>query len=290
MLLPEVLLWVPYVSSVAWVIYFLCIMTVDDEYQLFSYLARFKVIAFVMWGMLPVVMDWFGYYFVITGGRLGTEDEICFSGGPHQAPLDRVFDICFITMHFLAYVVFAKYKYVRRQHFSGALKRTVWTGDKDHGDHEINAVVIFDVCVAVVAALGVTLDFAYRVNGGSSLADFFLEMWDVVFVHPMEAHSFAMYMSAMYTTIIGMFALPWLLLAIPGLGDMLHQMRPTGFDEAGGLKLVMTLQQMKRKQKKLAMAGRLSEQEQALLNSVCRARARTPDLGISNSRLLHASY
>ena len=42
MLLPEVLLWVPYVSSVAWVIYFLCIMPVDDEYQLFSYLARFK--------------------------------------------------------------------------------------------------------------------------------------------------------------------------------------------------------------------------------------------------------
>ena len=93
-----------------------------------------------------------------------------------------------------------------------------------------------------------------------------------------RAHTHPRRARQMYTTIIGMFALPWLLLAIPGLGDMLHQMRPTGFDEAGGLQLVMTLQQMKRKQKKLAMAGRLSEQEQALLNSVCRARARTPRL------------
>ena len=44
-------------------------------------------------------------------------------------------------------------------------------------------------------------------------------------------------------------------------------MRPTGFDEGGGLKLVMTLQQMKRKQKRMATAHVLNHEEAALLNT-----------------------
>jgi len=53
-------------------------------------------------------------------------------------------------------------------------------------------------------------------------------------------------MVSLYTTLLGLFSIPWLVFAIPGVGALLHQMRPTGFDEAGGLKLEMTLQQVRR--------------------------------------------
>ena len=39
-----IMLWVPFgVSGVAWLVYLLCVLTVDDEYQLFTFLLRFKV-------------------------------------------------------------------------------------------------------------------------------------------------------------------------------------------------------------------------------------------------------
>ena len=82
--------------------------------------------------------------------------------------------------------------------------------------------------------------------------------------------------------------MPWLVFAIPGVGGMLHQMRPTGFDEAGGLKLEMNLQQMKRKQKRLMHANLLSVEEAELLYAhvqelpelgmTARARAKARDL------------
>ena len=56
------------------------------------------------------------------------------------------------------------------------------------------------------------------------------------------------YMVSLYTTLLGLFSMPWLVFAIPGVGGLLHQMRPTGFDEAGGLKLQMNLQQARSEQ------------------------------------------
>ena len=55
--------------------------------------------------------------------------------------------------------------------------------------------------------------------------------------------------------------MPWIVFVIPGVGAIIHQMRSTGFDEAGGLKLQMTLQQMKRKQARLMNAELLSDEE-----------------------------
>ena len=44
MALLYLLLWLPFgISSLAWLIYLLCVLTVDDEYQLFTFLLRFKV-------------------------------------------------------------------------------------------------------------------------------------------------------------------------------------------------------------------------------------------------------
>ena len=47
MLLLYLLLWMPFgISGPAWLVYLLCILTVDDEYQLFTFLLRFKVFAY----------------------------------------------------------------------------------------------------------------------------------------------------------------------------------------------------------------------------------------------------
>ena len=68
------------------------------------------------------------------------------------------------------------------------------------------------------------------------------------------------------TTWIGLSSLPFLILKCPGLGDMLHQMRATGYNEAGEVKLQLDLPQMKAKQIKLAERGRLCEMEATLLD------------------------
>ena len=87
-----------------------------------------------------------------------------------------------------------------------------------------------------------------------------------------------MFMVSLYTTLLSLFAIPWVAFAIPGVGALLHQMRPTGFDEAGGLKLEMTLQQMKRKQKRLMHANLLSVEEAELLYAHMQA---LPEMGLT---------
>ena len=104
--------------------------------------------------------------------------------------------------------------------------------------------------------------------------DYFEQLWHMLILKPTTSAEaryewqLETYMFSLYTTFLGLFcSAPWLILSIPGVGPWIHQMRPTGFDEGGGLKLVMTLQQMKRKQMRMATAGRLSQEETALLNT-----------------------
>ncbi len=140
------LLWIPFlsISGPAWMIYLLCILTVDDEYQLFTFLLRFKVFAYIMWGVVPVVVDWLSFYAAVIDGdftRRQKHDEahadpasICIKGGPSTNSLGQFGDHCFLLTWYLSYVVFARYKWMRREHHSGRRPRSVWTGDHDHGN------------------------------------------------------------------------------------------------------------------------------------------------------------
>lgn len=257
MALLYLLLWTPFgISSVAWLVYLLCVLTVDDEYQLFTFMLRFKAFAFLMWGAIPTIVDQFAFYITTIRGEpisgsssTGVDDSrpdpgsICISGGPSTSTIDRFSDVCFILTWFLSYLVFARYKWVRREHLSGRKPRSVWTGDKDNGDIEINAVMAWDLLATALFTLVLTLYRAFHTN----------------------TDQVEMYMVALYTTMLGLCCLPWIVFVIPGVGLIIHQMRPTGFDEAGGLKLLMDLQQMKRKQTRLMHANLLSEEEAQLL-------------------------
>mmetsp|Transcript_7910 Transcript_7910/g.18555 ORF Transcript_7910/g.18555 Transcript_7910/m.18555 type:complete len:591 (-) Transcript_7910:231-2003(-) len=253
MALLYLLLWLPFgISSTAWLVYLLCVLTVDDEYQLFTFLLRFKAFAFLMWGVVPIIMDQFAFYIATITGKPVTwpstngldPGSICISGGPSTSLIDKFEDVCFLLTWFLAYLVFARYKWMRRSHLSGHKPRSVWTGDNDNGDREISAVMAWDVLFTALFTLIITFFQAFHTNTGKVDT----------------------YMVSLYTTLLGLCCMPWIVFVIPGVGPIIHQMRPTGFDEAGQLKLLMDLQQMKRKQTRLMHAHLLSEEEAELLN------------------------
>eukprot|EP00316_Scyphosphaera_apsteinii_P007430 CAMPEP_0119341000 /NCGR_PEP_ID=MMETSP1333-20130426/101452_1 /TAXON_ID=418940 /ORGANISM="Scyphosphaera apsteinii, Strain RCC1455" /LENGTH=90 /DNA_ID=CAMNT_0007352875 /DNA_START=283 /DNA_END=555 /DNA_ORIENTATION=+ len=58
-----------------------------------------------------------------------------------------------------------------------------------------------------------------------------------------EIHNYISFL----TTFLGLFAVPFIILNVPMLGSFTHQLRPTAFDQAGGLRLAMSLEQMKKK-------------------------------------------
>ena len=58
--------------------------------------------------------------------------SICISS-IRSSLIDQFSDQCFLLTWFLAYLVFARYKWMRRSHLSGRRLRSVWTGDIDNG-------------------------------------------------------------------------------------------------------------------------------------------------------------
>ena len=69
----------------------------------------------------------------------------------------------------------------------------------------------------------------------------------------------------MITTTLGISALPWLVFKIPVVGELLHQMRATGYNAKGEVELIMTLPQMKQKQLNLANMNKLGKEESEAL-------------------------
>ena len=56
-------------------------------------------------------------------------------------------------------------------------------------------------------------------------------------------------------TTVSLLAAPFLLWKIPVVGELIHQMRPTGFDRGGGLRLTMSLADMKKKYERTQAAS-----------------------------------
>ena len=67
--------------------------------------------------------------------------RICIAGGPSTTFLDGFTDRAFVLTWMLCYVLVVRYKSVRARHFSLELARSVWTGDGDFGETEINCVL-----------------------------------------------------------------------------------------------------------------------------------------------------
>ena len=108
---------------------------------------------------------------------------------------------------------------------------------------ELAAVMKFDACATALLFLVAHLDLTYRVLGATTLSAFFTHL-----VTPYDAvDTRAVVHFEFQASLLGLIALPWLLFVIPFVGEMLHQMRITGFDQQGHLRLWLEPYQMRDK-------------------------------------------
>lgn len=170
-----------------------------------------------MWGVVPIVLDWLTFYGAVIEGDYtrrraggagvdhdqlsaigheqlhGAENVVCITGGPSTTTIDQLSDHCFILTWFLAYIVYARYKWLRRAHLTGRRPRSVWTGDHDHGDREVSAVMMWDGLTTILFTLLTSCILTYIVGDHSfswfrsgELRGFFRQIVHVAVIVPGE--------------------------------------------------------------------------------------------------------
>jgi hypothetical protein len=279
-----------------WFFYCLCVITVQDEFTLFNYIASFKTWCFVMCGVLPVFADFFVFYFDISSRQIDDHGD-----DPTALKTRHLYDhdysflawynlVCnraFLALWIVCWLVFARYRRVRSLHFaeeeeagagehsgrqrlhrevqeegspkpkernqalvakgksedaSGvAIYNAVHTGDQDTGDHEQTLLMKWDAIAILLHMFLGLLDLYFRME---------ISMVQAVFDPTREELLFETFIC----TTLSLLAAPFVLWKIPVVGELIHQMRPTGFDEAGGLRLTMSLADMKKKHERTQAA------------------------------------
>ena len=268
------------ISLLSWCFYFLSVVTVPDEFTLFNFIASFKVYCFVFCGVLPLFFDFFVFYWELSTPRQPSEGGCLQPSSAAEGAqevledegltawffwyYDLIVQRTFFAIWLLCWVVYLQYVRVRRFHFcKGASRRpmesvndleaavrewaetdgvrridpasgAIHTGDKDTGNFEQRLLMGWDAVVIIAHVACVSLDYALRFD--SSLLQAALA--------PTETSTIV---EKFVITSLSIFSAPFLLWKLPVVGELFHQMRPTGFDEAGQLKIVMRLEDMKRK-------------------------------------------
>merc|ERR1712166_358282 len=108
----------------------------------------------------------------------------------------------------------------------------IHTGDSDTGDREQTALMKWDAIVIVLHAIFGIPDLYLRIGGS---------VYQAVF----SPNSLTMLFESFLCTSISIFSAPFVLWKLPVAGELFHQLRPTGFDQAGKLRLQMSLAEMK---------------------------------------------
>ena len=282
----DLLFYLPYgIGTSTWLLYIsIVLFTVDDLYQLFMCICSFRCFAFIFWGCIPILTDWFQMYVSFSGGDTLTHvlqkdhgvvsnlrpNSLLVEGGASTGVIDQFQDRVFLLNWVLCWAVFAKYKWKRARYLSHSAEPPVYTGDRDRGDKEPTALMAYDVLVTCAIALLSSLDLTYRILRLSGFQAYFVTLFNSIMMRPQEGTHLPLavdiYFAAL-TTFMGLSAGPFLAMLAPSLGELIHQMRATGFDAAGDPQLQMTLPQMKRKQQKLAARGMLNKIESETLAS-----------------------
>lgn len=284
-MVPLALLWFPFfgVSTLAWLVLFVFIVVVDDQYQLAQYVWSFRVYALVVWGFLPIFRSHFNAFFCSTDPTPERGNGAFCSGAHGWLWETRLFMLNWL----LCYVVFGLYLAVRAQQLKSRKPINKLLYEKEESDssssssdsdgpsssssssssdeeglsraearrirgrapvaratgNELAAVMKFDVVATALLFVVAHLDLTYRVHGATDVFAFF---W--TWVTPYDAaDTHAVVHFEFQASVLGLIALPWLLFVIPFVGEMLHQMRITGFDQEGHLRLWLEPYQMRDK-------------------------------------------
>ena len=231
------------ITLLSWTMHVLCLARVEDEFQLFSFIATFKTYSFVMCGLLPIFGDFFLFYLDLSNEA--EEEESDF-----MEWYNLIVDRWYIAMWVVCWIVFGRYLQVRKKHFrqGGSNHRliatdadsaglNVHTGDQDTGDHEQTWLMVWDAAVIGAHVVFGLLDLYLRI-GGTVVEAVFYPSWRT------------MLFESFLITSLSLGSAPFVLWKLPIVGELFHQMRPTGFDKAGQLRLQMSLADMKTKKKR----------------------------------------
>ena len=246
------------VSLLSWSVHVLCLLRVEDEFQLFSYIATFKTYCFVMCGLLPVVADFFLFYIDLSSDD-DDDDHLSDAYDSNLEWYNLIVDRWFIAMWVVCWIVYGRYLQIRKKHFrEGESNRrliatdedsaglNVHTGDQDTGDHEQSWLMAWDAAVILAHVVFGLLDLYLRIGGTVVEAIF----------SPTER---TMLFESFLITSISLGAAPFVLWKLPVAGELFHQMRPTGFDKQGRVRLLMSLADMKAKKKRVEREKRRVE-------------------------------
>jgi hypothetical protein len=228
------------ISTVMWML--LLLLIEKGEYQLVNWVLLFKSTNFLKFGLLPLFKNYFELYFRVTAGN-------CHVPGPLDTSAN-VANALFIGSWSLGWLAFGLYKHRRAQRAAelsdgytvgeGGLQGAVLADDL-----LLTRMMIWDFIAFWLVILFGALDLVSRVDGatfsrlGSQLILFFGGGGAVDTLHTDFFE--------LLTCALGLTSMPFLLLKLPDVGQFLLRLFPTGYDQAGHLRLMMSIREMKKK-------------------------------------------
>ena len=227
------------ISTVMWVL--LLLLIEKGEYQLVNWVLLFKSTNFLKFGLLPLFKNYFELYFRVTGGN-------CYVPDPLDATTN-VASALFIGSWTLGWLAFGLYKHRRAQRAAevsdgytvgkGGLQGAALTNDL-----LLTRLMIWDFIAFWLVILLGALDLVSRVDGApfSSIGSQFILFFGGGTVDTLHTDFFEL-----LSCVLGLTSMPFLLLKLPDVGQLFLRLFPTGYDQAGHLRLMMTIREMKRK-------------------------------------------
>lgn len=231
-----------------------CVNT-NDPYQLLNGIWMFKIFAFFFWGILPIILDHASLFFVLTSRE---SPASCAALARSFAPpfLQSVFDFgerveiaCFCVSWVLCYALWRKAKWcIGRKQAGDDLG--LFTNDKDIDVRVLSMLFTYDFVVFAVFTLVQQVYLSAVVLGRPGVTGFFNSL-DHIGIQglmlepvPPELQGQYLYYRLYTVNLMALTCFPHVLFKLPFIGELLHQVRLTGFDQAGQLHLQMTAADM----------------------------------------------
>jgi len=202
--------------------------------------ASFKVYAFVICGILPIFKDYIIFYLAETSpsSSVPASGACVFSNGHVVGWYEHAINVLFLVNWAACWGVLWRYKHVRKMHHADGVPRVVETGDKDSGDWEVSMAIKYDAFATAFAILGMGIDYLLRFAPAVDEDD-----------HACAYVRTRLWLAMLVRT-LSQLAAPFVLFKLPGLGPLVHGLRPTAYDASGNLRLAMSLADARRKYEK----------------------------------------
>ena len=248
MLIVPLMMVAPVVSTPLWLLLILLVLiSVDDPFQLLNAAWLFKLYALIIWGLLPIIESHLERYVLLTS----TSGHSSCSGLTRHlmpAPLRGVADALeileldtFYLCWILCYALFYKARRSLLTQQDEGHRAGTYVGVQGIYDPNVDFEIVtrlfrFDVAVFLLFTLIQRSYLVYVILGKSGVS--YLVAWhtdlDQAHIGPYIFHR---YYAA---NAVALIALPHLVFKLPIIGELLHHIHTTGYDQSGAVRLAMS--------------------------------------------------